>query len=429
MNSADVEGLLDMRRRYMAWGLVYLVFLTYPVVYLATTDLPAGSLALGSLALLTFILLYVWLILGQPVIHPRAGLVRRERVPTRVVIVLLVLLAIVLPLVFDNSFGGLMIYASCACAARLPRRTTLLAIPSLAAVTVLVLLADHSDSSTLLTISVITLMAPFGIIGIARMGGLIRELAATREENARLAVAEERLRFARDLHDLLGHSLSLIALKAELAGRLVGRDPARTAREIEDISSVARQALVEIREAVSGYRRSFSEEVAGARSALEAAEISVRLPDPGAPLPAPVESLLGWAVRESTTNILRHSRATVVQMTLRHRRDRVEFVVDDDGIGPSTVHDGPAPDPAGSKSSGHGLRGLTERMTAAGGTCTTGPRPGGGFRLTVTVPLDAPSYASAARPPGPDGRRPEADRPVTGAGAGSGVARGAGRRR
>src|SRR5262249_24591035 len=144
-------------------------------------------------------------------------------------------------------------------------------------------------AATVLTIVAIgILMTAFGRIARAN-----RELRTTRQELARMAVAEERLRIARDLHDLLGHSLSVIALKSELAGKLVKRDPARAAAELEDIQSVTRTALGEVREAVEGYRRlGLAETLESARSALAAAGIDCDLTDTDATFPADVDAVL-----------------------------------------------------------------------------------------------------------------------------------------
>jgi len=152
------------------------------------------------------------------------------------------------------------------------------------------------------------------------------ELSAARAELARLAVAQERERFARDLHDLLGHSLSVIALKAELAGRLLVDGPADAAREVGELEQVARTALGEVREAVSGYRQpTLAGELAGARMALSAAGIEADVQDSRAALDPAVEAVLAWAVREGATNVIRHSGA-------RHCTLRITSSLTDAGV-------------------------------------------------------------------------------------------------
>jgi two-component system sensor histidine kinase DesK len=196
---------------------------------------------------------------------------------------------------------------------------------------------------------------------------------------ARLAVAEERERFARDLHDLLGHSLSVIALKAELAGRLLPHQPQQAADHVAELESVAREALAEVREAVSGYRQpTLAGELAGARMALEAAGIETRVRTPAAELPPDVEAVLAWAVREGTTNVIRHSGAQRCTIALAGGRDGsgASLEISDDGRGAD-----------GDGGNGNGLAGLRERAALLAGHVETGRRRDGGFRLRVTVPL------------------------------------------
>ena len=218
------------------------------------------------------------------------------------------------------------------------------------------------------------------IVGLTAVAGRLlieanRQLSLAREQIARLAVGEERLRFARDLHDLLGHSLSVIALKSELAGRLIGRTPGLAAHEVEDIEKVARDALREVREAVAGYRQpTLAAELAGAREAMTAAGIDCRIDEQHSSLPPAVEAVVAWAVREGATNVMRHSKATrcSIRISQTERQATVEIV--DDGRG-------------GTPEPGSGLRGLEERVRERGGTLTAGPLPHEGFRLRVTLPL------------------------------------------
>lgn len=220
------------------------------------------------------------------------------------------------------------------------------------------------------------------LIGAVRqMGRLIFELRRTREALAEAAVAEERLRFSRDLHDLLGHTLSVVVLKAQVARRLAERDPAAAAAQAAEIEDVGRRALVEIREAVTGYRESgLTAELARAEDALSAAGITAKVLHTAGPLPEPADRLLAWVVREATTNVVRHSGA---------RTCAIEVTTDDGAVSVRVADDGGSGGPGPAASHGNGLRGLTERLGAAGGTLATGPRPGGGFTLTATLPLAA----------------------------------------
>ncbi|WP_406082865.1 sensor histidine kinase [Streptomyces zaomyceticus] len=210
----------------------------------------------------------------------------------------------------------------------------------------------------------------------------VRQLRATREELARAAVEKERLRFSRDLHDLLGHTLSVIVVKSEVVRRLAPRDLDAALAQVADIEAVGRQALTEIREAVTGYREgSLATELDRARDALSSAGIEPVVRRSGPLLEPRTEALLGWVVRESTTNAVRHSGASRCVFALDGTADRVRLTVTDDGRGPLVA---PAATP------GSGLRGLRERLAAAGGTLDSGPALRGGFRVTAELPVEAP---------------------------------------
>ncbi|MFT4288313.1 sensor histidine kinase [Nocardioides sp.] len=197
------------------------------------------------------------------------------------------------------------------------------------------------------------------------------ELMAAHGENTRLAVDNERNRFARDLHDILGHSLTVITVKAELAGRLVEADPARAKAEIADLERLSRDALADVRRAVSGYRElTLPGELARARAALSAAEIDAQLPQSTDEVPSELRELFAWTVREGVTNVIRHSGARHCAIVLTPTSAEIR----DDGSGPRT-HDG---QPGGS-----GLVGLRERAAALGATVLTrGLDPG--FSLQVS---------------------------------------------
>jgi len=208
-------------------------------------------------------------------------------------------------------------------------------------------------------------------------------LDTARKEIARLAVMTERLRIARDLHDLLGHNLSLIALKSELARRLVNVAPERAIVEISDVENVARTTLQEVREAVSAFRQpTLKSELNAAQEILAAAGIAYHFDGDESEidaLPTTIEAVLSWTVREGVTNVIRHSRAH--QCTIRVTRNAHEIGIEviDDGVGVSSMNI--------SYNEGNGLRGLAERVEILGGRCEASPRNGGGFILAVSVPL------------------------------------------
>jgi two-component system sensor histidine kinase DesK len=218
------------------------------------------------------------------------------------------------------------------------------------------------------------------IVGVAAIAGRLlieanQQLSLAREQIARLAVGEERLRFARDLHDLLGHSLSVIALKSELTGRLIHRTPGLAAHEVEDIEKVARDALREVREAVAGYRQpTLAAELAGAREAMTAAGIECRVDEQHTGLPTAIEAVLAWTVREGVTNVMRHSGAKRCVIRILSKDGRATVDIIDDGRG-------------GLAEPGSGLHGLDERVRERGGTLTAESLPHEGFRLRVTLPL------------------------------------------
>ncbi|MFI7213311.1 sensor histidine kinase [Micromonospora maritima] len=221
--------------------------------------------------------------------------------------------------------------------------------------------------------ALVTMLAGVVTLAFARMAQLVEELRRTQRELARTAVREERLRFARDLHDLLGHTLSLVVVKAEVVRRLVPTDPRRAAVEAADIERIGRTALTEVRDAVTGYRdHGFDRELANARAALADAGIALTVRQSGEPLAARVDDAFGWVLREAVTNVLRHSGASRCEIEVRPDADGWVLTVRDDGVG-------------GRPEPGNGLRGLAERLEQARGTLDLRPAPGGGLRLTARV--------------------------------------------
>jgi two-component system, NarL family, sensor histidine kinase DesK len=213
---------------------------------------------------------------------------------------------------------------------------------------------------------------------------VVEQLERTRDVQLQLAVAEERLRFARDLHDVMGRNLSAIAVKGQLAGELVRRGRPEAAGEVADISRIAEESLREVRGVVGGYRAvDVAGELAGARSVLRAAGVACAVSgeDDGAALPVRVQSTLGWVVRESVTNVLRHSRASSCSIDLETRPGGVELRVANDGL--------PEPGAPGPQAWGNGLTGLGERLAESGGRLTAG-QEGDRFVLIATVPTEGP---------------------------------------
>ena len=214
-------------------------------------------------------------------------------------------------------------------------------------------------------------MVTFAILQVLRGN---QALAEARAELARLAAENERMRIARDLHDLLGHSLTTITVKAGLARRLGPADPAQALGQIAEVEELCRRALADVRSAVSGYRDvTLAGELAHGRELLRASGIAAELPTATDIVDPAHQELFGWAVREGLTNVVRHARASCC--TVRLSRSAVEIV--DDGTG--------EPAPEGAVPPGNGLSGLRERASVAGGRVDAGPLQAGGWQLRVTL--------------------------------------------
>lgn len=221
-----------------------------------------------------------------------------------------------------------------------------------------------------------------------------------RDTQARLAVAEERLRFGRDMHDVLGRNLAVIALKSELAVELAQRGSAAAVDQMVEVQRIARASQQEVRDVVRGYREAdLPTELLGAQGVLEAAGISCTVQGADGPAkigaPPAAQAALGWVVREAATNVLRHGdpRACVIRLTTTP--GAVVLEVDNDGAGPGAGAPGGDGSSAlrrgfGAPGGGSGLAGLRERLAALGGALEAGPTGDGLFRVTATVPLTAP---------------------------------------
>ncbi|MFI2712939.1 sensor histidine kinase [Micromonospora sp. NPDC018662] len=300
---------------------------------------------------------------------------RRQIPPRRAWVILGGLLALGLAGIpgTGGEWMATLVFVAAAAIFLLPTRPAVVVV-LLAAFTPVVLGRLVSGWQAEQTIVFAVVLASFAMFGVSRLAQRNGELQAAQQEIRRLAVAEERARTARDLHDILGHSLTVVAVKAELAGRLLELDPARAAVEIADVERLAREALADVRGTVGAYRGvDLASELAGARSALAAAGVVAELPETVPELPADRDELFGWAVREGVTNVVRHSGARRCVI----RVDPAAVEVRDDGRGPA----------AGSPATGHGLVGLRERADLLDATVTVARPPGGrGFLLRVAVP-------------------------------------------
>jgi signal transduction histidine kinase len=227
--------------------------------------------------------------------------------------------------------------------------------------------------------AIVTLATGLVVYGLSRLVGLVTEVRCTRAEIARMAVLRERLRFARDLHDLLGYSLSAITLKIELTHRLMEKAPREAADQLLEVLEISRLALSDTRTVARGYREmSIEEECESACSVLAAADVTVQVDCDHTDLPVQVSTVLATVLREGVTNLLRHSKAKHCELMIRQTRDRASLEIVNDGAPPPLRE----PEWCG----GRGLPNLSVRAKEIGGTVTV-EHEGNVFRLRVEVPL------------------------------------------
>jgi two-component system sensor histidine kinase DesK len=354
----------------LAWAAIWLVFLGYPIADILGAGYSPGKAAVAWVCLIAFAAVYLfamWLCLS---------LVPRVATGVRLVpLVALFAMGITLALVFRGQWTGLLVY--CGVAAGWTLRWRFL-VPVLAALGLFMVVSGALlgySWADLGFITFLTVALGFTMLAFRRLIATVIELRNARAEVSRLAVTDERLRISRDVHDILGHSLSVIALKAQVARRLMHTDPDAAAEAIGDVEAVARESLAEVRAMVTGYRqRSLADELQGARDVLDAAGIAFAVTRDSVVPPAPVDSLLAWTVREGVTNVLRHSRAHRCEISLEASNGGFTVAIVDDGVG------------GVANAGGSGLHGLRERVGAAGGRLEAGPGDRGGFRLQAYVP-------------------------------------------
>ncbi|MCL2552452.1 MAG: sensor histidine kinase [Actinomycetia bacterium] len=364
----------------LAWVGIWLVYLGAPVSDLAHGTYGALVTTAAALGLTVFVVSYLALVFLRT---------NTRETPERWVYAVLAgqtVLSTLLAATLGKSWLVLFVYVAVACGAALPIRQARWALPGATAVLAVVGISVDRSGDLYPALVIPSLLGGFAMVGVKRLVRTTQELREARETVAHLAATEERLRLARDLHDLLGHSLSLITLKSELAGRMLPDRPGDAAEQVADIEKVSRQALVDVREAVSGYRRpTLAAELAGAQIALASAGVAARIHPDGAPpgLAPDAEGALAWALREAVTNVVRHSGASTCVVALASEDGVATLTVSDDGRGPGEAHQ-----------PGNGLTGLTERLILAGGTLDTARSGDGGFTLKASVPLNAAPVAA-----------------------------------
>lgn len=373
---ADAVSPLQRGRRCLA-GSVWLAFLGFPLASLFSAKVSTVHLLLVLAGFGASVIGYSTLLFQSRLTASRST--------AKAIVFALVILSILMTVFDRGGWATVIVYATAAMAIRrlFSERVAIALVLGFSATAALLLLATDEPAGTALTVGVTCAGVGMLLISFGELRARNVELLRARDERAKLAVAEERLRFARDMHDLLGHSLSVIALKAELAGRLLQQDAETAAVHIGELEAVARGALAEVRDAVSGYRRpDLAAELDGARAALRAAGIEAHIKSFDEQLAPEVEELLAWTVREGTTNVIKHSDAHSCTVLIDRDEDLVRAQVIDDGRGPRD-EEASLLDIDG----GHGLKGLGERAERLVGILEAGPISPGGFRLSVSVPL------------------------------------------
>ncbi len=324
----SVDGMLRIRR--VVIGVLATVFLALPAVAVFRHQGLSGDAAFLVPGTVVFIVLVNrWVLVRVPVPAHRP---LRDEVVLWVIVVLGVALFVVGQM---NWLTALAIAAAGAGRFAATRPRAAIGVAACAAVGMAVSVWHNLGYGATLAAIGVPLLGGLLAYSAERRNVLMFKLNEARAELARTAVAEERLRISRDLHDLLGHSLSLIALKGELAGRMIESDPPRAAREIAELEAVARRSLAEVRQAVTGYRQpSLAAELAAARRMLASAGIDCRVDAPTSyDLPPDVDALLAWTVREASTNIVRHSGARHTGITVTVTGTTASAELADDGAG------------------------------------------------------------------------------------------------
>ena len=390
---------------FSAIWIVWLPFGIPPLADLLQSHDSPLRIAAGICGAAVFVAVYVWAAFDNSVSRgapPPAG--RPISVRAWWPVAVMAALAVVFVVAFGPGWFGLFIYAAASVGPRFQTARGAWIVAGLTLLLAVLGVSEHEVAGATALGCLLVGGIGMSVVLMAQSVRTVHELSLARAEVARLAVAEERLRFSRDLHDLLGHSLSLIALKCDLAKQLMTDAPERARGEIEDAESVARDALHQVREAVAGYRQtSLAGEVAGGREVLAAAGIGLSYEGVPTALPPATEAVLAWTVREAITNVIRHSRARHCAIRLLRDEHRVGIEITDDGDARDSE---PAPPAVGSNGRGSGLAGLAERAAVLGGRCEAGPRAGGGFRLAVWLPIEPDANAEELDRGAPVGGRP-----------------------
>lgn len=358
---------------------IWLIYLIFPLYYLFKQT--AMELAAGLILLAVFVGLYLYSYGTRP--YRLAA-----------VLAMLAIVA-VYSFWFDAGYLYLALFASPMIGLLPTKRQTLVCMSALIALFVIVIwrykLIDHPDDLIqLLPPMLVMLFMPIGFILGKKSRELREKLALANEEIARLSKNEERQRISRDLHDTLGHTLSLITLKSELAEKLIAKNPERATQEVRDIQNTSRAALRQVRELVSGMNAvTIRDELVHAKQLLAAADMELKVQgdiQEGSVSPL-ADNILGMCLREAVTNTVKHSKARVCTVEWLEEPDRLKLTVSDDGIGADLSS-------SESSASGSGLRGMKERLKLVEGDVLLEAAKGRGTTVVFTVPKVAKSIGS-----------------------------------
>jgi two-component system, NarL family, sensor histidine kinase DesK len=353
-------------------SLVWLSFLIYPIISIVQQPRSLLEYLYGFLVIALFIGVFVWCFFLAPWAIPRD---QHLRFPSMLgMIWSYCVFALLFPLIGWNGIGMLIYAASFAGAQR--SFVPSIVAGSISLVFAVILAFSNADTIFLsLSLAIFSAVAAFGNNASFLESEARRALQKSQEEVARVAKIAERERIARDVHDLLGHTLSVIVLKSELASRLADKNPQKAILEIREVEHIARAALQEVRSAVRGYRNTgLEEELQNVQLACKAADIKLELYTVPLELSWQKEQALALALREATTNAIRHANAKTLWVSLEQRGGEVQLSVWDDG--------------AGQILEGNGIRGIRERLMALGGRLELNRQHKG---FTATTPLGEPA--------------------------------------
>jgi two-component system, NarL family, sensor histidine kinase DesK len=374
-------------RLWRLYAYFWFICLLFPILTLIQIRPSGLYLLITASGLIIFVAAYFWIMWPHPIsdqTRTKLGLWT-----SLVLIVALTVLVLFLSIINGTSFLWLFIGVSAIAGMTLSFRNAFITVIGLTLLTIVANVGMDGGIKTanwfqIIPLALLVRGLGLDMIGFVRLSDALRELQRAREELAHQAVTEERLRMARDLHDLLGHTLSLITMKSELAWRLLKKDPLTATEQVHDVERVARQALRDVREAVAGYRqRTLRGELDGARQILEAAGVECTIEYESQSLPSGIDMVLAWVVREGVTNVIRHTRAQrcLIRITSSYMYVRAE--ISNDGY----------PRKEGSTIEwGSGLSGLSERVSNAGGKLEVRRQPTSnspGFQLSVEIPIEA----------------------------------------